>query len=379
MTAQLVLAGLGHAHLFVLQALAEGRMPACAVRVCTAESQHVYSGMVPGWLGGRYALDELTIDVAALCAAAGAEWIPHHVSGLDPAARTLTLANGDSVPFDVCSLAVGSVPTGLGLAGAREHALPLKPLRNVERLRERVDAMVAGGRGSITVVGGGLAGVEIALGVRARDRSRKLAVSIVSRDDTLAPGRSQSLGRAMARACAQQGVRFVLGAGVREVSGAHVTLADGARVTSDVTVWATGPSAQAWLSTSGLTVDDRGFVLVDDYLRSVAAAHVFAAGDCATLASAPQTPKAGVYAVRMGPLLARGLAAAIQGHQPPQAFVPQGEWLSLVNTGDGAALASYGPFTLRGRWAMWLKDMIDRRFISRFSAVARRRRADVSQ
>ena len=110
-------------------------------------------------------------------------------------------------------------------------------------------------------------------------------------------------------------------------------------------------------------------MLVDDHLRSISAAHVFAAGDCATLDSAPRTAKAGVYAVRMGPLLARALAAAVQGAPPPERFEPQARWLALVNTGDGRAIASYGPFAVEGAWAMRWKDRIDEAFIRRFAAL----------
>ncbi|MNC93710.1 Pyridine nucleotide-disulfide oxidoreductase [compost metagenome] len=72
----------------------------------------------------------------------------------------------------------------------------------------------------------------------------------------------------------------------------------------DLVVWAAGAQALPWLRASGLATDERGFVLVDEQLRSVSHPEVFAAGDCATLRHAPHA-KSGVYAVRHGEVLAQ--------------------------------------------------------------------------
>ena len=94
-----------------------------------------------------------------------------------------------------------------------------------------------------------------------------------------------------------------------------------------------------------------------------------AAGDAATPADAKGTPKAGVYAVRMGPQLVGTLTALLSGVTPDSSWRPQRRFLALLSTGDDRAIASWGPFAAEGRWAMTLKDRIDRRFLTRFSVV----------
>jgi selenide,water dikinase len=92
---------------------------------------------------------------------------------------------------------------------------------------------------------------------------------------------------------------------------------------------------------------------------------VWAGGDCATLADHPETPKAGVYAVRQGPVLARNLRAALgAGRAVP--YVPQRTFLSLLNTADGRALLRWHGVVGHSRPAWWLKDHIDRRFVRRY-------------
>jgi NADH dehydrogenase FAD-containing subunit len=70
--------------------------------------------------------------------------------------------------------------------------------------------------------------------------------------------------------------------------------------------------------------------------------------------------------VRQAPVLAHNLRAAARGAEL-RAFRPQARFLSLLNTGDGRAILSYGPIAWRSRWAWRLKDRIDRRFVAQFS------------
>jgi selenide, water dikinase len=183
------------------------------------------------------------------------------------------------------------------------------------------------------------------------------------------PERGAMLARALLAACARQQVTVQLGARVTRVHADALELESGERLRSDCTVWATGAAAPTWLAASGLPIDARGFLLVDEHLRSPGAPQVFGAGDCVTPVSWPGTPKAGVYAVRMGPALARTLAAAVHQRELPAPYRPQRQFLALVNTGDGRAIASRGALAVTGRWAMWWKDRLDRAFMARFARL----------
>ena len=149
---------------------------------------------------------------------------------------------------------------------------------------------------------------------------------------------------------------------VVRVDAYGVRLADGRVLPASLVVWATGAAGPDLLARSGLPVDERGFLRVGDDLRCVEFPEIFAAGDCATLASYPELPKAGVYAVRQGPVLAANLRAVARGRRTRR-FRPQRDFLALLNTGDGRAILSRGSLALRNRLAWRLKDYIDRRFI----------------
>jgi selenide,water dikinase len=113
--------------------------------------------------------------------------------------------------------------------------------------------------------------------------------------------------------------------------------------------------------------DRAGFLRVDACLRAVGREDVFVAGDAASFDESP-LPKAGVFAVRQGPVLARNLRAVAEG-QAPRPYRPQKEFLVLLSLGDGHALGTRSGFVFGGRWVWWLKDQIDRRFMARYQGA----------
>jgi NADH dehydrogenase FAD-containing subunit len=179
--------------------------------------------------------------------------------------------------------------------------------------------------------------------------------------------RGRRTSAVVARVLRTKGIAFIGASEVTRVDADGVTLGDGRRLPADLVVWAVGAAGPTLLAESGLPTDARGFLCVRDDLRCAAQPEILAAGDCATLASYPNLPKAGVYAVRQGPVLAANLRLLARGAGRLQVYVPQSRFLSLMNTGDGAAILSYGPVAVRGRWVWRWKDRIDRAFVSRYS------------
>lgn len=367
---RLVLAGAGHAHAQVLLDWRRAPVPGVELVVISPLALAPYSGMVPGWLAGTYRLHEMVIDFAALCAASGARWIAAEVASLDADARRLHLSNGESVGYDFLSLNIGSTLRPPQSEGAR--MLAMRPLSMLPHAYDEVLAAWAQDLSdrpwTVTAVGGGPAGVESLLAVLARLRQlrpdRSVRGALVSQATELLPGLSSPARRAASGALADAGVTMRLGT---RWSG---TVADG----SDLVLWATGAEAHDWqcdpARRGGLAVQAQGFIKIDAQLRSVSHPEVFATGDCANWEpGAGALPKAGVVAVRMGPVLARNLHRALQG-QPLKAYRPQRQFLVLLATADGRAIASRGPFGAAGTWAWRWKDYIDGRFVRRYAVPA---------
>lgn len=75
--------------------------------------------------------------------------------------------------------------------------------------------------------------------------------------------------------------------------------------------------------------------------------------------------KAGVYAVRAGPLIDINIRARLS-NSSLRRFKPQRDFLSLLNLGNGEAIGTKWGITLKGERVMWLKDRIDRSFMEKY-------------
>jgi pyridine nucleotide-disulfide oxidoreductase family protein len=371
---RLVLVGGGHAHLSVLRALARSEPAGVEVVLVTPTAHQNYSGMLPGWMAGHYDQAQCRIDLRPLARAAHARMVLDRIVGMDADRRCVGLPDGRRIDYDLLSLDVGSETDFSWLEMAGEKLLPVKPLDDFFEAWPRVLAIAQDKPGyRLVVVGGGAAGVELALA--AKHAFKRAAIE--GRVDLVVSESGLLIGHA---AGVQQRItRFLAGAEVfvhrLKAVGAEegVMLSDGTLLPADCVIAATGARAPCWLKLSRLMLDENGYIAVDAHHRSVSHPNVFAAGDvCARQDLA--MPRSGVHAVHAGPVLAANLLAQLSGG-PMATYRPRHRSLYLLACGPKYAIASWGAFSAEGAWVWRWKDWIDRRFIARFSDTERRRDA----
>jgi pyridine nucleotide-disulfide oxidoreductase family protein len=344
---RLLLVGAGHAHLAVLASLKEEPLYGMRITLVSPLARQLYSGMLPGVIAGHYQREEAEVDVAALAERACVEFRAGAVARFDAARRAVELHDGAELPYDLASFNVGSrIDAAVSGAG---YAIAVKPFESfLERLEHTTFRRVA-------IIGGGVAGAEIALALRFRGA----AVTLYS-DSAITPA---ELAARVERVLRGSGVDFRPGMAASGLEPGPLVIAGASRQEFDLVLLATGAAPLPWLKSSGLERDERGFVLVGDTLQSVSHPEVFAAGDCASLSGAA-LPKSGVYAVRQGEVLAQTLRNLAQG-QPPAPYRPQRRALLLMSFGRRRAIAQWGGWTAQGAWVWRWKDRIDRKWIKR--------------
>ena len=251
--------------------------------------------------------------------------------------------------------------------------------------------------------GRGVGGVEMVLAMRHGLRTRlreaggnpgRLHFELFASGSEVLPRNPPRLRATFAHVLAERGVRVHLDAGIERVTPGALHLAGltggvesgaggsageggypcvlhttgGAVHELDEVLWVTAAGAQLWLAASGLATDETGFVAVHPTLESTSHPGVFAAGDCAAVLEHPRE-KAGVFAVRQGPALAKNLRRALRG-VALKPFRPQRRYLSLVSTGERRAVATRGgALVLQGDRVWRWKDWIDRRFMRKFAEL----------
>ena len=276
---RIVLVGGGHAHVHLLKVAAGRRLPATELVLVSPEPRHHYSGMVPGYLEGRYAESELSFDLTALARAASARFHRGTATVLSLARREVTVDTGPALAFDRVSLDIGSAPVGLHLPGVAAHAATVRPMSRAVALRDRLDLLLerrAKDPLSVAVVGAGAAGFEVALAVHRRivQAGRSARVTLVDAGDRILPDFSPRVRARAIRILDRTGIAVRLESRATGVTPDALLLDQGEELASRLTVWLAGAAPPPLLAASDLPLSTRGFLLVDAELRAVAGSAV---------------------------------------------------------------------------------------------------------
>ncbi len=359
---ELVFVGGGHTHALVLREWGMRRIPGVRVTLVNPGATAPYSGMLPGHIAGHYTRADLDIDLVRLARFAGARLIVDRAVGVDPAARTVRLNSGRVIPYDILSLDVGITAEMPALPGFAEYGVPAKPLGRFADIWAKVCA--GDGPLRIAILGGGVAGCEVAMAAvhRLRSLKREVQVTVIDRGGILSSV-APSARRKILAGLADHNVVLEENANPLVVESDAVHLDNGKRIASDLTIGTAGATPQSWVAETGLPCHN-GYLEVDEYLRSPADPTVYAAGDCAHLVHDPR-PKAGVYAVRAAPILAHNLRADLLGRHR-KAFRPQKDFLKLISLGGQVAVAEKSGLSLGGSLLWRVKNHIDQGFMDRF-------------
>jgi selenide,water dikinase len=368
----IVLLGVGHTNAHVVR-MWKMQPLAGAELICVSNFPvATYSGMLPGVLAGQYPVSAMEIDLVRLCQSAGARLIVSEVTGLDLEKQRIEFRDRPPLPYQLLSIGIGSRPTFSGVELASDDALvAVKPMQTfLPRLQQRIGAVEAAKPNQpvkIGIVGGGIGSIEIAFCLNQRFKQSgqsNVELALITGGDRVGTAISDASAQLVQEQLDQQGIVVHAGHRVTKVDTDAIELTNGDRLDADVIIWATGAAAPELLEKFDLPKDDRGFLATRRTLQVVDHDRIFSVGDTGTIQDDP-TLKAGVFAVRQGPILWDNLRRSLW-KRPLVNYVPQRRFLKLINTADGKSIAEYSKITRYTGWAWRLKDRIDRRFMAMY-------------
>ena len=363
---ELVLLGGGHAQVAVLRQFAMAPLPGLRLTLVTPDVRTPYSGMLPGYVEGIWSDRDLHIDLARLAQMANARLILDRATGIDADAGRLHFAARPSLAYDMLSINIGGQPDSDAIVGARANAIPVKP---ISQFQQQLDRLLAGPPPQkLAIIGGGAAGGELALSLSRRwltEYGQRPEMALFSRSPRLLPQMSDAAATRLAACLRAVGCDLHLGQSVTRITKKSLTLADNSRHEFDACFLVSAVAPGALIAGSGLATDDRGFIAVSPTLQSRSHPAVFASGDIASL-SPEARPKAGVFAVRAGPILAHNLRQYALGGRL-RSWRPQRQYLALIGTADGGAIAVRGKHASKSRLWLYLKHWIDRRWMAKYT------------
>jgi len=372
LTRDLVLIGGGHTHALILKRWGMNPLPGVRVTVINPGAVAAYSGMLPGFVAGHYQRQDLELDLLRLARFAGARAVLGRATGIDRAAKLIHVEGRPPIAYDVASIDIGITSAMPDLPGFADHGIAAKPLEAFASRWHTFRARALRGEvvPEVAVIGGGVAGAELAMAMAHALRAVPSAkVTLIDRSEILSELR-RGTRRALLEALATSGVVLRPQCEVDEIGPEAITLGDGSTLPSHFTLGAAGARPYDWLSETGLDLSD-GFVTVGPSLQS-SDPMILAAGDCAHMAHAPR-PKAGVFAVRQAPVLYYNLRALLS--EPAEradlhTYHPQNDYLKLISLGSKSALADKSGIRMSGPMMWRWKNHIDLAFMSKLKDLS---------
>ena len=200
------------------------------------------------------------------------------VTAIDPAHKVVTvtdLRTGSTYEetYDDLILSPGAAPIVPAIPGSDlAHVFTLRTIPDTDRIKHYVETAKPR---SAVIVGGGYIGAELAENLHHAG----LNVSVVERSDHLIAPLDFDMAADVHQYLRTKGIRLYLQSSVAAIEETRVLLEDGGVLAADLVVLAVGVRPESALAQkAGLSVNDRGSILVDRRMRT-SAPHVYAVGD----------------------------------------------------------------------------------------------------
>ena len=328
------------------------------------------SGEVEAWhIAPRY--DELLDENVHLVASA--------VSGVDLTSQTVSLANQQTLNYDVLVLALGGITNYAGVEGAEEYSMPFRKLAHADNIRARMvsaldqippDMAPQDVRRELTfaVVGAGASGCELSTKMadllidafKRRALHGEPRVLVIEMSDRVVPGMGDQIREFVEDALRQSRVEVHTKTRVVKVTNDGITFEHEGKQESLKTaavVWTGGVKMNPVVEHLDVEKNKRGLLMVKPTLQLSQHVNAFALGDIAFYPDAtPTLAGTAQLAFQQGSLAGRNIKAYLEGKEmQTKHFEELGEALSLgteraaVLTGGkafGGALARQARFAL---------------------------------
>lgn len=260
--------------------------------------------------------------------------------GLDRNRKVVKLTSASKevreIPYDTLVMAVGSQCNDFGTMGVQEHCQFLDSRIQAEKLQKqllarymRAHAEDASNPLRIAIVGAGATGVELCAelqhAVRVIERyglrhasPEILQVTLLEAGPRILPALNQDVSETVHSGLSNLGIDVRVSTAVKEVTAEGVVLADSSAIASDMTIWAAGIKAPAFLKElGGLETNRINQLLVRRTLQTTIDDSIFAIGDCASCPLSDEgvgtVPPRAQAAHQQAEMLSRSLALRTQG------------------------------------------------------------------
>jgi selenide,water dikinase len=260
-----------------------------------------------------YKDEQIMIMLAPLAKWCGADFVQKRVKEVRASQNKLIFEDDTELEYDVLALNVGSRTRGATtIPGVWDNSLTTRPINELlGKIQRKEEELLSNNIiPKVVVCGGGAAGVELSFAFKNRWSKAfgtEIDVTLLSDHSDVLFYESEAVRELVKTKFNEKNIKMVNGSKVKKITADKLILEDGRELECTVPIWATGAEPQVVTRQSPEVDEMNGYFRVNDFLQSTSHKNVFAGGDCITMESYAGKnfpPKAGVYAVRAGPIVA---------------------------------------------------------------------------
>ena len=346
----LVLIGAGRAHLQLMRGLAQHGAANLRLTLVAPQPHYIAPALLPAYVAGQCELGELCRPIDRLIEVSGANFAAARVLALDPAERRVQLSNGEALRYDVLCVneeaAIERDAIEHYIPGARLNAMFVRPYSAFLQLWPQVQALAQTRPMQFALIGRDALAVEMAMALtHALAGWRGGRVTLVAGEGELLASYPQALRRRVFARLRALGITVLPEHCVRIDNGA-VHLSGGGVLMCDAPLLALDADEPQWLAAAGLQKDEAGRLVLNERLQSESHRQIFVVPESAPL--------------ELGPVLEANMRCALDGGQL-RAVPRRSDWLHLLDSGGGEAIAAFGPMIAEGSGVWRYKMRRERR------------------
>ena len=291
---------------------------------------------------------------------------------IDHRNKEVKLDSSEILKFDHLIVALGSVTADFGIPGVKEFALGMKSVSEALTIRaeimrrfEDLCRFEDDTKFSVTVIGGGPTGVEMAGAIAELIRgplksdqaqvAKNINVTLIEAGPRLLPPFAPSLSARTKKDLEKLGVKVLLNTAVKELAHRKIFLKDGTSLQSEVTIWAAGVKGADAMKDLNLPIEANR-VAVEPTMQVKNYPYLWALGDIAGAKGEDGAPLPMVapVAIQQGKFIAKQIKRISQNKKLEHfKYLDKG---SMATIGRNKAVVQVRWFKLAGplAWLVWL-------------------------
>lgn len=291
---------------------------------------------------------------------------------IDHRNKEVKLDSSEILKFDHLIVALGSVSADFGIPGVKEFSLGMKSVSEALTIRaeimrrfEDLCRFEDDTKFSVTVIGGGPTGVEMAGAIAELIRgplksdqaqvAKNINVTLIEAGPRLLPPFAPSLSARTKKDLEKLGVKVLLNTAVKELAHRKIFLKDGTTLQSEVTIWAAGVKGADAMKDLNLPIEANR-VAVEPTMQVKNYPYLWALGDIAGAKGKDGSPLPMVapVAIQQGKFIAKQIKRISQNKKLEHfKYLDKG---SMATIGRNKAVVQVRWFKLAGplAWLVWL-------------------------